>query len=92
MGKFSRIRGKCAIFILFACGVLIVVGPAMAEERDEPAAAPVFLGASTIISSLARQISFVKTFSADYPYQYEQKVESEKKGDAGKDEPKMRAK
>jgi hypothetical protein len=86
MEKFSRMTNKCVIFILVACGTLIIAGPAMAEKRHEPAVAPVFMGTSTIIGSLARQIGFVKTFSADYPYQYEQKEESEKKGNAEKDE------
>jgi hypothetical protein len=92
MEKFSRMTAKCVILILVACGTLIIAGPAIAEKSDGPVVAPLFMGTSAIISSLARQIGFVKTFSADYPYQYEQKVESEKKGDAGKDEPKMRAK
>jgi hypothetical protein len=91
MEKFSRMPGRCAVFILFACGILIIAGQAMAVERDDRVAAPVFMGTSTIISSLARQIGFVKTFSADYPYQYEQEVAGEIKGNIGTEEPKMRA-
>lgn len=92
MEKFSKMTGKLVILILVACGTLIIASPAIADKWDEPVVAPVFMGTSAIISSLARQIGFVKTFSADYPYQYEQKVESEKKGNAGKDEPKIGAK
>ena len=84
MERFSRMTGKCVIFIMVACGALITAGPAIAEKWDEPVVAPVFMGTSAIISSLARQIGFVKTFSADYPYQYEQKVESENRETQGK--------
>ena len=84
MERFSRMTGKCVIFIMVACGALITAGPAIAEKWDEPVVAPVFMGTSAIISSLARQIGFVKTFSADYPYQYEQNVESENRETQGK--------
>ncbi len=92
MAKFSRTPGKCAVFTLLVCGALTIAGQAMGKERSELVAAPVFMGTSAIISSLARQIGFVKTFSADYPYQYEQEAAGEKKGNMGTEEPEMRAK
>ena len=70
---------KCGILMLTAVCILGVAQPAVAGNKsDEVAAAPT-TAVSIVVNVLARQIAFVKTFSVDYPYQFEQEKPGKKK-------------
>lgn len=71
MERLSSILSNCSAFILFTVLILIIAQPAMAEKKDEEIEASVAATVPITISALARQIAFVKTFSVEYPYQYE---------------------
>lgn len=80
MERLSRMPGRYSIPALLILLLLVAARPVMAEKKDEGVTMPPVATASAIISALARQIAFVKTFSVEYPYQYEQQTANEKAG------------
>ncbi|MBP1750785.1 MAG: hypothetical protein H6Q52_3324 [Deltaproteobacteria bacterium] len=80
MEKLLNMRSSCSTSLLFAALILVMVQPARAEKKHEQVVAPPAMTASTMVTALARQIAFVKTFSVEYPYQYGQETHNEETG------------
>ena len=82
MERLLSMLSNCSAFILVTVLILIIAQPAMAEKKDEEIEASVAATVPITISALARQIAFVKTFSVEYPYQYEpESTHNEKAGE-----------
>ncbi len=92
MEKRSGIpRSRGILFILVVVFVLFVVQPANAGENEKHTA-PAAATSSATVTALARQIAFVKSFSAAYPYQYGQKTQDRKTGNGHENNKKNRKK
>ncbi len=71
MGKLSDTGINGFILVLLAVLIIIVHQPVRAGQTEVETAMPPSATLSPVISVLARQVAFVKTFSIDFPYQYE---------------------
>lgn len=82
MERLLSMLSNCSAFVLLTVLILITAQPVMADKKDEQIEPSVVATAPIIVSALARQIAFVKTFSVDYPYQYEREsTHNEKTGE-----------
>lgn len=72
MGKFFHTNRVCFAPVLLAA-LLVAPGALWAGQAEGQAVPPLVASSSEVINALARQIAFVKTFSSDFSYQYEQR-------------------
>lgn len=77
MGKFFNTSINYLTLTVFAGLIVIVHQPLAAGQTKGETVIPLSTTSSAVITVLARQIAFVRTFSTDFPYQYER--ESERK-------------
>lgn len=78
----------CMVLIALISGV---ISPVMAQTQEGSRDLPSNTVSSTI-SAFARQIAFVKSFSALYPYQFRQGQKAAKAGTVAVDEIKLQGK
>ena len=71
MGKFLNTSINYLTLTLFVGLIVTVHQPAGAGQTQVETAMPPSTTSSAVVTVLARQIAFVKTFSTDFPYQYE---------------------
>lgn len=84
MARRSRTAVSCCmVLIAMTWGA---ISPLMAQTREGPRGIPSGIVSSTVVSVLARQIAFVKSFSVGYPYQFRQGKDPAKAGTATVDE------
>lgn len=80
MEKLLSMFGKHGIFVLLSTALILgIVQPASAAKNDDEVMTSPGTTTSTVTKALARQVAFVKTFSIEYPYQFEQETLNEKK-------------
>ena len=77
------------VLIALVCGA---ISPLMAQTREGSRGIPSGIASSTMVSVLARQIAFVKSFSVGYPYQFRQGKGTAKAGTVTSDEIKTEGK
>jgi hypothetical protein len=82
MGKFLNTGINYLTLILFAGLIVIVHQPVVAGQTKVETATPPSTTSSAAVAVLARQIAFVKTFSPDFPYQYERESGRKESGRA----------
>lgn len=71
MGKLLDTGINYLILALLAVLFVIVRQPVMAGQTEAQPATPPSVTSSPVITALARQVAFVRTFSTEFPYQYE---------------------
>ncbi len=89
MARRSPTPVSCLVLMALMCGA---ISPLMAQAREGPCGLPSDTVSSTMVSALARQIAFVKSFSAVYPCQFRQGRKTEVTGTIAVDEIKMQGK
>jgi hypothetical protein len=83
MGKFLNTSINYFTLTLFVGLFLVVHQPVGAGQTKVETAVPPSTTSSAVVNVLARQIAFVKTFSTDFPYQYERESGRKESGRAG---------
>ncbi len=73
MGKFFHTNRVCFAHVFLTALILVTPDALWAGQKEGQVVPPLSVSSSEVINVLARQIAFVKTFSSDFSYQYEQR-------------------